>query len=33
MNGKIWSPISKAFNGLENGTEDSLAYLYKIADA
>jgi hypothetical protein len=27
--GKIWSPISKAYKEFENGAEDSLEFLYQ----
>jgi hypothetical protein len=29
--GRAWSPISKALARLENGPEDSLAYLFAVA--
>jgi hypothetical protein len=30
-NGKVWSPITKAFKQLANGSEDSLEYFYQVA--
>ena len=31
--GQVWSPISKAFNELENGAEDRLAFMYQASSA
>lgn len=31
--GQVWSPITKAFGELHNGSEDSLAFLYQAAAA
>lgn len=30
-NGIVWNPIGKAFKLLENGTEDTVSYLYDVA--
>jgi hypothetical protein len=31
--GQVWSPINKAFSQLENGSEDSLLYMYQVSGA
>jgi len=33
LNGKVWSPIAKAFKQLATGDEDSLEYFYQVATA